>query len=155
MSEVHIREELDRIKASPLLSLIGSSAGPQNKRDIFKWNVILKGPDKSCYENRLFKLLLIFPENYPEDPPDIRFITKIYHPNISEDGVICISSNSTDWNPNSNIINIIYSIYVLLKKPNLDHGLNKEALMLYKNDYQSFAKKAKEFNDENAYELKK
>ena len=32
MSEIHIREELDRIKSSSLLSYIGSSAGPQKKQ---------------------------------------------------------------------------------------------------------------------------
>lgn len=150
MSEVYIREELDRIKTSELLSFIGSSAGPQKKTDIYKWNVLLKGPNKSCYEDGLFKLLLTFPKNYPEDPPDIKFITKIYHPNISfDDGVICVSSKSSDWDDNRNIINVIYSIYDLLKKPNLDHGLNKEALLLYKNDYEGFKKKAKECIKQN------
>lgn len=155
MSEIYIREELDRIKTSELLSYIGSSAGPQNKQNIFVWNVLLKGPNKSCYENGLFKLLLTFPTNYPEDPPDIKFITKIYHPNIGNDGVICISSKSTDWKENPNIINVIYSIYDLLKKPNLEHGLNKEALFLYKNDYESFKKKAKEFTEANAIKINK
>lgn len=150
MSEVYIREELDRIKTSQLLSHIGSSAGPQKKTDIYKWNVLLKGPNKSCYEDGLFKLLLTFPKNYPDDPPDIKFVTKIYHPNISfDDGVICISSKSSDWDENRNIINVIYSIYDLLKKPNLDHGLNKEALLLYKNDYEGFKKKAKEYIKQN------
>ena len=55
MSELYIREELDRIKTSPLLSNIGCTAGPQKKTDIYKWNVIIKGPIKSCYENGIFK----------------------------------------------------------------------------------------------------
>ena len=87
---------------------------------------MLKWPNKSCYEDRLFKLLLTFPKYYPEDPTDIKFITKIYQQNISfDDGVICVSSKSSDLDENRNIINVIYSIYDLLKKPNLDHGLNK------------------------------
>lgn len=153
MSEIYIREELDRIKTSNLLSYIGCSVGPIKNTDIFRWNVLLPGPKKSCYENGLFKLLLIFPPNYPEDPPDITFITKIYHPNISNDGVICVSSKSADWDENRDIISVIYSIYVLLTKPNLEHGLNKEALILYKNDYESFKKKAKEFTEKHAIKL--
>lgn len=151
MSEIKIRRELDLIKTSILLSNIGSSAGPQKKTDLFKWNVLLKGPKKSCYEKGLFKLLLIFPNDYPESPPDIKFVTKIFHPNISpDDGAICISSKANDWNKESNIINIIYSIYDLLKKPNLDHGINIEALSLYKNDYEGFKKKVKEFIEQNS-----
>ena len=78
-------------------------------------------------------------------------MTKIYHPNISiNDGTICVSSKSTEWEENKNIINVIYSIYDLLNKPSTEHGLNKEALLLYKNDYESFKKKAKEFTRQNA-----
>jgi ubiquitin-protein ligase len=154
MSETYIREELDRIKTSQLLSHIGSSAGPQKKTDIFTWNVLIKGPKNSCYENALFKLLLKFPNNYPEDPPDIKFITKIYHPNVSlKDGVICVSSKSIEWDNNRNVINVIYSIYDLLKNPNLSHGLNKEALSLYQNDFEEFKKKVKEFNKQNALKI--
>ena len=151
MSELYIREELDRIRTSPLLSNIGCTAGPHRKTDIYKWTVIIKGPIRSCYENGLFKLSLIFPKNYPNDPPDIKFVTKIYHPNISiNDGTICVSSKSTEWEENKNIINVIYSIYDLLNKPSTEHGLNKEALLLYQNDYESFKKKAKEFTKQNA-----
>ena len=154
MSEAYIREELDKIKTSDLLANIGSSAGPQKKSDIFTWNVLIKGPKKSCYENVLFKLLLKFPNNYPEDPPDIKFVTKIYHPNVSLDnGVICVSSKSTDWNNNRSVITVIYSIYELLKNPNLSHGLNKEALLLYQNDFEGFKKKVEEFNKENALKV--
>ena len=151
MSEIHIKRELDLIKTTGLLANIGSSAGPQKKTDIFKWNVLIKGPNKSFYEKGLFKLLLIFPKDYPENPPDIKFITKIFHPNVSlDDGAICISSKANDWNKKSNIINIIYSIYDLLKEPNLDHGLNNEALSLYKNDKEGFMKKVKEFIEKNS-----
>ena len=41
MSEIRIREELDKIKTSDLLTHIGSSAGPRRKTDIFKWNVLI------------------------------------------------------------------------------------------------------------------
>lgn len=30
----------------------------------------------------LFKLELFLPEEYPMSPPKVRFLTKIYHPNI-------------------------------------------------------------------------
>ena len=68
----------------------------------------MKGPKKSCYENGIFQLSLIFPKNYPNDPPDIKFITKIFHPNISFDnGIICVSSKSSEWEKNKNIINVM------------------------------------------------
>lgn len=150
MTEEYIRNEYDKIRKNHLLGYIGCSAGPE-KRNIFKWNVLLKGPNKSCYENGLFKLLMQFPSNYPDEPPSINFLTKIYHPNISlDDGTICISSKSSDWDNHRNLVNIIFSIFDLLQKPNTEHGLNKEALLLYKNNKEEFEKTAREFTKQNA-----
>ena len=154
MAENSIREQLDKIRKTNLLAYIGCSTGPKKKSNIFEWNALIKGPNKSCYENGMFQLSIKFPTNFPNDPPDIKFITKIYHPNISLDsGVICISTISSDWEKNPDIISVLYSIYDLLKIPNLSHGLNKEALALYKNDPDQFKKKAKEFTQENALKL--
>jgi ubiquitin-protein ligase len=35
----------------------------------------------SCAEG-VFRLELFLPEEYPMSPPKVRFLTKIYHPNI-------------------------------------------------------------------------
>ena len=151
MAEEYIRDELDKIKKSELLTYIGCSAGPQKKTNIFKWNILLKGPKNSCYEKGKFKLLLEFPDNYPDEPPNIKFVTKIYHPNISiDDGTICVSSKSTEWEQHKNLITVIYSIFDLLKNPNETHGLNNDALLLYKTDKKEFQKMATEFTEKNA-----
>lgn len=42
------------------------------------------GPEQSPYEGGMFKLELFLPEDYPMAAPKVRFLTKIYHPNIDK-----------------------------------------------------------------------
>ena len=59
------------------------------KQNLIKIDFIL-GPEGSPFEGGVFKLELFLPEDYPMSAPKVRFITKIYHPNIDKLGRICL-----------------------------------------------------------------
>ena len=63
----------------------------ENDNDLFVWNVVFEGPSDTLYEGGFFKAILKFPQDYPNNPPEMRFITKMWHPNIYADGKVCIS----------------------------------------------------------------
>lgn len=46
--------------------------------------MLLKGPIDSPYVGGVFLLLVELPSNYPFGKPKIKFITKIYHCDISD-----------------------------------------------------------------------
>jgi len=43
----------------------------------------LAGPEDSPYQGGIFKVEIKIPDTYPFSPPKCRFITKIWHPNVS------------------------------------------------------------------------
>jgi len=51
--------------------------------DVTFWKILLIGPFGTPYELGTFILYLQFTENYPNEPPKIRFLTPIYHCNIN------------------------------------------------------------------------
>ncbi|EFJ49735.1 hypothetical protein VOLCADRAFT_104180 [Volvox carteri f. nagariensis] len=52
----------------------------------------IMGPEGTPYAGGLFQLRILFPDRYPHEPPNVKFKTKVYHPNISHDGNICLST---------------------------------------------------------------
>ncbi|KAE8629404.1 hypothetical protein XENTR_v10000481 [Xenopus tropicalis] len=51
----------------------------------------IAGPPDTPYEGGRYQLEIKIPETYPFNPPKVRFITKIWHPNISSvTGAICL-----------------------------------------------------------------
>ena len=57
--------------------------------NLTQWRANIVGPVGSPYENGLFILSIKFPETYPTVPPEIKFETPIYHPNISKTDSVC------------------------------------------------------------------
>ncbi|OQV05815.1 hypothetical protein CLAIMM_10484 isoform 2 [Cladophialophora immunda] len=81
-----IVKETERLMAEPVP---GISAVP-HEDNLRYFDVSIHGPSQSPYEGGVFKLELFLPDDYPMTPPKIRFLTKIYHPNIDKLGRICL-----------------------------------------------------------------
>lgn len=118
------------------------------------FTVDIKGPPDSPYENGLFKLQVKIPQNYPFDPPQIRFSTFIYHPNIDDKGRICADilkkGEKGGWNPALNLSTTLLLLSQLLAQPNPDDPLDAEIAKEYQFDYPTFKQKATEFTKKYA-----
>ncbi|MBW00981.1 Ubiquitin-conjugating enzyme E2 T, partial [Eschrichtius robustus] len=64
---------------------------------------------------------------YPFEPPQIRFLTPIYHPNIDSAGRICLDVLKLPpkgaWRPSLNIATLLTSVQQLMAEPNPDDPL--------------------------------
>lgn len=117
-----------------------------DKNDLLtNWIISMDGPGDSIYEDKKIKLILAFNENYPFNPPTATFLSKIFHPNVDENGSICIDSLKKGWTPASTVSTILLVISSLLTDPNPEDPLNAEAAKLYKKNIKEYEIKAKTF----------
>jgi len=117
---------------------------------LHKWKVQILGPDKTPYEKGIFNLEIEIPVEYPFKPPKLKFTTKVYHPNVKSDGMICHSELRELWSPQRKISDILNIVKNLLETPNPDDPLEPEIAAVYKNDKNKFNKTAKEWTSKYA-----
>jgi ubiquitin-conjugating enzyme E2 D/E len=123
-----LQRELQTMKTQPPG---GCSAGPISENNLQKWQATIQGPDDSPYAGGIFKLSVIFPISYPYKPPKVRFLTKVYHPNIDAGGEICLDILKNNWSPALKISKVLLSICALLTEPNPSDPLVPEIATLY------------------------
>jgi len=113
--------------------------------DLFQWEVALFGPPDTLYQGGYFKANVKFPQDYPYNPPTVRFLSKVWHPNVYENGDLCISilhppvddPQSGElpcerWNPTQNVRTILLSVVSLLNEPNTFSPANVDASVMYR-----------------------
>lgn len=108
----------------------GVNAAPL-EHNLMVWQCIIFGPDDTVWEGGTFNLMMEFSEDYPNHAPKIRFITKVFHPNVYQDGSICLDILGNQWSPIYDVAAILTSIQSLLNDPNPASPANSEAAKLY------------------------
>lgn len=76
------------------------------------WNAVIFGPHDTPFEDGTFKLTIEFTEEYPNKPPTVRFVSKMFHPNVYADGGICLDILQNRWSPTYDVSAILTSIQV-------------------------------------------
>jgi ubiquitin-conjugating enzyme E2 D/E len=113
------------------------SAGPRGE-DIYKWDATIMGPTDTPYVGGVFNMEIHFPSDYPFKPPKVQFLTKIYHPNISSNGAICLDILKEQWSPALTVSKVLLSICSLLSDPNPKDPLVPAIAEEYNKDRESY-----------------
>ena len=86
-------------------------------------------------------------------PPKVRFLTKIYHPNIDRLGRICLDILKDKWSPALQIRTVLLSVQALLSAPNPDDPLANDVAETWKNDEKLALKTAADWTRQHAVPL--
>ncbi|XP_025957064.1 ubiquitin-conjugating enzyme E2 T isoform X2 [Dromaius novaehollandiae] len=129
----------------------------ENQLDDLRAQIL--GSADTPYEKGIFNLEIVVPERYPFEPPKIRFLTPIYHPNIDSAGRICLDVLKLPpkgaWRPSLNISTLLTSIQLLMAEPNPDDPLMADISSEYKYNKQLFLTNAKEWTKKYASQQKR
>eukprot|EP01080_Neovahlkampfia_damariscottae_P012445 gene12445-6197_t len=127
----------------------GISAVPHDENARY-FDVVMQGPEESPFEGGVFQLELFLPDTYPMQPPKVRFLTPLYHPNVDKLGRICLDILKKKWSPALQIRTVLLSIQVLLSAPNPDDPLDNTIAEIWKKDEKTAMKTAKEWTEKYA-----
>ena len=136
---------------------LGLSVGLVDENNFYKWSVVIFGPTDTIYEGGFFRAILTFPEDYPNSPPQMQFTTKMWHPNIYQDGKVCISilhPPGTDkfneqekaeerWRPSLGAEEILLSVISMLNDPNPDSPANIDAAVMFRKNREEYNNKVR------------
>jgi ubiquitin-conjugating enzyme E2 T len=117
-------------------------------------DAVIDGPEDSDYVGGEFRLQVTIPDDYPNVPPTVKFLTKIYHPNIDSSGRICLDSLKPHphgtWKPSLNLAIVLTHIRLLMTEPNKDDPLDTQIAEELERQPQVYHQKAKKMTAEFA-----
>ncbi|KAI4522253.1 hypothetical protein K525DRAFT_223418, partial [Schizophyllum commune Loenen D] len=97
------------------------------------------GPEGTPYEGGHFEVDIRIPETYPFQPVKMKFITKVYHPNVSSaSGAICLDILKDAWSPVLTLKSTLISLQSLLCSPEPNDPQDAEVAKHYTTSKRSF-----------------
>ncbi|KCV68631.1 ubiquitin-conjugating enzyme E2 I [Fonticula alba] len=116
---------------------------PDNSLDLMRWQCGIPGKKNTPWEGGMYRLVMIFPNEYPARPPKCQFYPPLYHPNIFPTGTVCLSILGDGWRPAVTVKQILLGIQELLDNPNLESPAQKPAYVAYVNNKEEYDTKVR------------
>lgn len=109
------------------------------------------GPSDTPYEHGIFHIDIIITNAYPFEPPKMKFLTKVWHPNVSsQSGAICLDVLKDQWTPALTIKTALLSVQALLAAAEPDDPQDAVVAKMYVANRQQFNEQAREWTKKYA-----
>lgn len=150
----------------------GVSVGLENNQ-INSWRISFAGPSDTLYEGGYFQAMMKFPDDYPNSPPQFKFLTEMWHPNSNQsfdskvylDGRVCISilhgqdemndqePPETRWRPILTPEDVLISIVSMLSEPNINSPANVDAGKMFRDKPDEYKRQVRKLIDKALEDL--
>lgn len=113
--------------------------------NLMTWECAIPGKKGTPWEDGLYKLRMIFKDDYPTSPPKCKFEPPLFHPNVYPSGTVCLSllDEEKDWRPAITIKQILLGIQDLLNEPNIKDPAQAEAYTIYRQNRLEYEKRVR------------
>lgn len=128
--QARIMKDLKSVQGNPNIQFTPKN---EDKLDEFLVKITFTG-DRYKGQTHILNFKTVYgagpnPYIYPLHPPLVKFLTKIYHVNISSEGSICLDilKEGGAWSPQNSFETVIKSIEALIEDPNNASPFNGDA----------------------------
>jgi ubiquitin-conjugating enzyme E2 D/E len=118
--------------------------------NMYDFSFYIRGPENTPYVGGMYEIRFEVGANYPFMPPKVTFKTKIYHPNINNQGSVCLDILKEQWTPALCFTQLSMSLSALLCHPNPGDPLMPEIAQLQINNLKQFKINAIDHTKKNA-----
>lgn len=147
----HLQAQLKEIQRNP----VGGFAVDLENGDLFNWKIHFAGPEGSLYHPGIYRASLTFTQEFPFKPPVLTVKSKFWHPNVYDNGEVCMSilhqpgtdemneleTASMRYSPVVTIEKILISFISLLSDPDPTEAgapANVDALAMFRKNKAKF-----------------
>lgn len=116
-----------------------------SESDMSFWKIFLSGPEGTPYSEGTFLLYLSMGESFPTHPCEVRFVTKIKHPNINAHGRVCHALLSRDWTSDVSLTTVLDTVYGLMLQAEISDSISTTATLGYHHDQLEYNEEVQEF----------
>lgn len=109
---------------------------------VFLWKLVIDGVDE--FKGGKFIVHMDMTE-FPFKHPKIEFKTKVYHPNVGEDGKICERALEAGWSPMKTAIDVIDFILSTFRNPAAEEPINEKVGAEFRDNRKKWSATAAEW----------
>jgi len=128
--------------------IFGFTAKPEKNPDgtcnLLNWECRIPGKAGTPWEGGLYRLRMLFTEDYPSSPPKCVFQPPgFFHPNVYPCGTVCLDllNEYQNWRPSTTVRQILLGIQTLLEEPNPNSPAQAQAISFFLQNKEEYERR--------------